>query len=137
MIVVDTNVWSEPLRPEPDPRVLAWMRAHAGELHMPALVVHELLFGLELLPTGGRRERLAAQIDATINGLADRVLTYDSDVAATHARLRARARSAGREPSAQNGQIAAHAAHASAPLATRNTSDFTDLGITLINPWHD
>ena len=137
MIVVDTNVWSEPLRPEPDPRVLTWMRQHAGELHMPALVVHELLFGLELLPAGSRRDRLAAQIQATIGALAERVLPYDSDVAATHARLRAQARAAGHEPSAQDGQIAAHAAHLRAPLATRNTADFTDLGIALINPWHD
>ncbi len=135
MIVVDTNVWSEPLRPEPDPRVLAWMRAHAGELHMPALVVHELRFGLELLPHGARRERLAAQIDATVHGLGGRVLVYDAEVATAHARLRARARAAGREPSAQDGQIAAHAARAGAPLATRNTADFADLGVTLVDPW--
>ncbi|VTR77352.1 PIN domain-containing protein [Cellulomonas hominis] len=135
MIVVDTNVWSEPLRPQPDPRVLAWMRAHAVELHMPALVVHELRFGLELLPPGQRRDRLAAQIDATVDGLGDRVLAYDGDVAAAHALLRARARAAGREPSAQDGQIAAHAAHAGAALATRNTSDFADLGVVLVDPW--
>ncbi|MCG2799038.1 MAG: type II toxin-antitoxin system VapC family toxin [Cellulomonas sp.] len=135
MIVVDTNVWSEPLRPAPDPQVLAWMRAHAGELHMPALVVHELLFGLGLLPAGARRERIAAQIEATIRGLDSRVLVYGAEVAATHAQLRAKARAAGHEPSAQDGQIAAHAAHLGAPLATRNTADFTDLGIALINPW--
>ncbi|HEY0218011.1 MAG TPA: type II toxin-antitoxin system VapC family toxin [Cellulomonas sp.] len=135
MIVVDTNVWSEPLRPEPDPQVLAWMRAHAAELHLPALVVHELRFGIELLPLGARRDRLAAQVDATVRGLAERVLTYDSDVATTHAQLRAAARGAGHEPSAQDGQIAAHAAHLGAPLATRNTADFTGLGVTLIDPW--
>ena len=137
MIVVDTDVWSEPLRPQPDPQVLTWMRRHARELQMPALVVHELLFGLELLPAGNRRDRLAAQIEATIGGLDERVLAYDSDVAAMHARLRAQARTAGREPSAQDGQIAAHAAHLGAPLATRNTADFADLGVALINPWHD
>jgi toxin FitB len=137
VIIVDTNVWSEPLRPRPDPRVLSWMRAHSAELTMPALVLHELRIGLELLPAGDRRERLAAQIDAILRGLGDRVLAYDGDVATAHARLRARARAAGREPSAQDGQIAAHAAHADAPLATRNTGDFADLGITLTNPWHD
>jgi toxin FitB len=137
VIVVDTNVWSEPLRPDPDPRVVNWMRQHAGGLYMPALVVHELLFGLELLPAGNRRERLAAQIQATIAGLAERVLTYDGDVAAAHARLRAQARAAGHEPSAQDGQIAGHAALLHAPLATRNTGDFTNLGIALVNPWHD
>lgn len=135
MIVVDTNVWSEPLRPEPDPHVMAWMRAHAGELYMPAVVVHELRFGLELLPGGRRREHLAARLDATIQGLAERVLVYDGDVAAAHARLRARAREAGREPSAQDGQVAAHASHVGAQLATRNITDFAHLGIALIDPW--
>ncbi|WP_159806941.1 PIN domain-containing protein [Cellulomonas citrea] len=136
MIVVDTNVWSEPLRPAPDPRVLAWMRTHASELLMPALVVHELAFGLELLPAGSRREHLAEQIEATIRGLDGRVLVYDAEVATTHARLRAQARARGCEPSAQDGQIAAHAAHLGVPLATRNTADFADLGIALIDPWH-
>lgn len=137
MIVVDTNVWSEPLRPEPAPQVLEWMREHAAELHMPALVVHELRFGLELLPSGRRRDLLAAQIDTMIRSLAERVLPYDGHVAATHARLRAAARAAGREPSAQDGQIAAHAAHSGARLATRNIGDFSGLGVALIDPWQE
>lgn len=137
MIVVDTNVLSEPLRPQPDPRVLAWMRGNAAALTIPALVVHELRFGLELLDPGARLERLAAQIDTAVAALADRVLPYDADVAVTHARLRARARAAGHEPSAQDGQIAAHAAHLNAPLATRNTRDFAGLGVDLVNPWDD
>lgn len=135
MIVVDTNVWSEPLRPEPDPQVLAWMRAHAPDLYMPALVVHELRFGIAVLPVGQRRDRLASQVDATVAALSDRVLPYDSGVATTHARLRAAARAAGHEPSAQDCQIAAHAAHTGSELATRNTGDFSGLGITLIDPW--
>lgn len=135
MIVVDTNVWSEPLRLEPDPRVLAWMRAHTAELAMPALVVHELRFGVELLPPGRRRDHLAAQIERTVDVLDDRVLPYDAAVARTHARLRAEARAAGREPSAQDGQIAAHAAHLGVPLATRNTADFARLGVALVDPW--
>lgn len=135
MIVVDTNVWSEPLRPEPDPGVLDWLRANAPRLLMPALVVHELRFGIELLAPGRRRDLLAGQVDATVHALAERLLAYDAAVAATHARLRAQARAKGCEPSAQDGQIAAHAAHLGAPLATRNTRDFTDLGIALLDPW--
>lgn len=113
------------------------MREHAAELHMPALVVHELRFGLQLLPSGRRRDLLAAQIDTMIRSLAERVLPYDGHVAATHARLRAAARVAGREPSAQDGQIAAHAAHSGARLATRNTGDFSGLGVALIDPWQE
>lgn len=135
MIIVDTNVWSETLRPEPDGRVLAWFRANAAELYMPALVVHELTFGVNILPDGARRDRLAEHVRAMINRITDRVLPYDSDTARAHAKLRATARRAGHEPSAQDGQIAAHAAQARAALATRNVGDFTGLGIELINPW--
>ena len=135
MIVVDTNVWSETVRPDPDPRVLAWMRTNAAELRMPALVVHELRYGLAILPDGRRRADLAERIEAMLARLASRVLPYDAEVAAAHAHLRATARASGREPSAQDGQIAAHAAHASAPLATRNVRDFAGLGIELVDPW--
>ncbi|MEV7974195.1 PIN domain-containing protein [Cellulomonas sp. NPDC089187] len=135
MIVVDTNVWSEPLRPTPDPGVIAWIQQHATDLVMPALVAHELQFGAALLAAGRRQERLIAQVDAIISGLGDRLLSYDGAVAAAHARLRAAARHAGHEPSAQDGQIAAHAAQLGAPLATRNTRDFAGLGVTLIDPW--
>ncbi|NKY41639.1 PIN domain-containing protein [Cellulomonas septica] len=135
MIVVDTNVWSETLRPAPDPRVLAWLRANAAELHLPALVVHEPRYGLAILPDGRRRADLTERVEAMLSRLAGRVLPYDADVAATHAHLRADARARGREPSAQDGQIAAHAVHASAPLATRNVGDFENLGIDVLNPW--
>lgn len=135
MIVVDTNVWSEPLRPSPDPTVLTWMREHAADLLMPALVAHELQFGVALLEPGRRRDLLAAQVDTMIAGLGDRILSYDVPVATTHARLRADARRAGHEPSAQDGQIAAHAAQLDVPLATRNIRDFAGLGVELIDPW--
>jgi hypothetical protein len=135
VIIVDTNVWSETLRAEPDPHVLRWFRANAADLYIPALVVHELVFGIELLPNGRKRTQLEPHVHAMIARIARRVLPYDADTARTHAELRAGARLAGREPSAQDGQIAAHAAHHNAALATRNTTDFTGLNITLINPW--
>jgi len=135
VIVVDTNVWSETLRPEPDAGVLQWFRANAAELYMPALVAHELAFGVELLPAGARRSALDRHIQAMLARLADRILPYDAETARVHATLRARSRRAGREPSAQDGQIAAHAAHMKAPLATRNIDDFAGLGVELANPW--
>lgn len=137
MIIVDTNVWSETLRAEPDPHVLHWFRANAAELYIPALVVHELVFGVELLPDGRKRTQLEPHVHAMIARIAGRVLAYDADTARTHAALRADARRAGREPSAQDGQIAAHAAHHDAALATRNTADFAGLNIALINPWDE
>lgn len=135
MIVVDTNVWSETLRAEPDARVLQWLSTYAAELYMPALVAHELAFGVELLPDGARRRRLDQSIQAMLGRLAERILPYDADTARTHAALRARSRRAGHEPSAEDGQIAAHAAQLQAALATRNTNDFAGLGIELTNPW--
>lgn len=137
MIVVDTNVWSETLRSEPNRQVLEWFRTNAAELHMPALVAHELVFGVYLLPDGARRERLAGHVEAMIGRLTDRILPYDVDTAAVHAQLRAAARRSGQESSAQDGQIAAHAVQHDAPLATRNTGDFNSVGLTLINPWGD
>jgi predicted nucleic acid-binding protein len=95
---------------------------------MPAVVLHELRFGVELLPPGRRRDRLSQQVDALAQGLGARVLAYTGQVAQEHARLRAAARAAGRELSAEDGQIAAHAAALDAPLATRNVEDFAELG---------
>ncbi len=135
MIVVDTNIWSEPLRPVPDATVMAWLRANSRDLAMPTVVVHELRYGIELLAPGRRRSLLESQVDALISSFADRILDYTAEIATTHARLRAAARRVGREPSAQDGEIAAHALNLNATLATRNTGDFTSLGIDLIDPW--
>ncbi len=135
MIVVDTNVWSETLRPDPHPAVLSWLTARAADVHMAVTTVHELKFGIELLPTGRRRAALETRIEQVLTDLRPRVLAYDDRAARVHALLRAQARRAGRQLSAEDGQIAAITQVADAALATRNTPDFADLGIRLVDPW--
>ena len=136
MIVVDTNVWSETLRPEPASLVLSWLAAHALDIYIPVTAVYELRYGIQLLPTGRRRSALAAAVEQMLAGLRTRVLAYDFDAAQVHAELRATTRKAGRVLSAEDGQIAAIAQVAEASIATRNISDFTGLGVKLINPWN-
>lgn len=135
MIVVDTNVWSETLRPDPDGRVLGWMAAHALDVYMAVTTVHELRYGVEVLPDVHRKTVLEKQIEQMLTNLQPRVLAYDTDTARVHAHLRAEARRAGRELAAEDGQIAAIATVAEALVATRNTSDFASLDIEIINPW--
>ncbi|MDR3068063.1 MAG: type II toxin-antitoxin system VapC family toxin [Cellulomonas sp.] len=133
MIVVDTNVWSETLRPAPAPAVVAWLTEHASQVRMPVTTVHELRYGVELLASGRRRADLSAQIDQMLAAMP--VLDYDAAAAVEHAVLRAQARAAGREPSAEDGQIAAIARLHGGAVATRNTADFAHLGVALVNPW--
>jgi len=137
VIVVDTNVWSETLRPEPEPAVLSWLAAHAVDAHMPVTTVHELRYGIELLPDGRRRSALETRIEQMLTDLRPRILTYGADAARAHARLRAEARRAGHDLAAEDGQIAAIAMIVGASVATRNTSDFADLGVDVVNPWSD
>ena len=89
MIVVDTNVVSEPLRRTPDPAVLAWLAGHAAEIALTTITVHELLYGMLRLPEGKRRRGLRDSIDALIRGASGRVLAYDEEAARAHAAMRA------------------------------------------------
>lgn len=135
MIVVDTNIWSETLRPKPDPRVLDWLRTHSPSLYMPVVTVHELRYGIERLDAGRRRADLAEGINAMIGNLRQRVLDYSTPEAEAHATLRAQANRAGKSLSAEDGQILAIALVRGATIATRNTSDFEGYGVPLVNPW--
>lgn len=81
MIVADTNVLSEPLRPAPSPAVLAWLKDHRHDLAMTSVSVGELRFGVLRLPPGARRDGLTAAVEALIEGAGDRVLPYDAAAA--------------------------------------------------------
>ena len=133
MIVLDTNVLSEPLRPHPEPAVLDWLAGHA-EASITAITVGELLVGVARLPEGARRNSLAAAVDRVI-GEAE-VLAYDAGAARAYARIQELRRRAGRPLAVEDGMIAAICLAYGAALATRNTRDFEGLGIELIDPWH-
>ena len=139
MILLDTNVISELMRPEPAQAVLDWFGRHdAADLFISAVTEAELRTGVAILPEGQRRERLQLAIDAMIDqDFQGRVLPFDTIAARPYAEIAAQRRAAGRPIAEADCQIAAIARAADAPVATRNGKDFIGCGIGLINPWDD
>jgi predicted nucleic acid-binding protein len=137
VIVLDTNVLSEASRPYPSTKVLDWMRSEPlTALFTTTITEAELLYGVALLPAGRRRrslERFVAQtLEEDFNG---RILPFDGAAAREFAQIAANRRGAGRPIGEADGRIAAIARSRGAALATRNLNDFTDCGLTLIDPW--
>ena len=137
MIVLDTNVVSESMRPRPDASVRAWMDAQIpSELHITAISEAELRIGVALLPRGNRRNDLLLAINTALaRHFAARIFAFDSAAAVVFADIVAHRRSIGRPISQFDAQIAAICKARGATLATRNVVDFADIGLTLINPW--
>lgn len=137
MILVDTNVVSEPLRPGPEPRVAEWLDAQALEtLYVSAITVAELRFGVRSLPAGRRRERLDRDIEGRVLPMfAGRVLAFDLAAAEAYGSLMATARSAGRAVSTSDGYIAATAVANGMAVATRDTAPFEAAGLATVDPW--
>ncbi|HTW71718.1 MAG TPA: type II toxin-antitoxin system VapC family toxin [Acetobacteraceae bacterium] len=138
MILLDTNVLSELARAMPEPTVFAWAQAiPVSELCTTAITEAELHFGLALLPPGARRTALTQAIEAVFARVVqDRVLLFDRAAAPIYGDLAAKRRRLGRSVNIADLQIQAIArAHSVAAIATRNTVDFSDCGLPLINPW--
>lgn len=108
MILLDTNVIPETMRPQPNPKVLAWLDAQAAEtLYLSSVTIAELLFGLAALPDGKRKQNLQKLLDKLVGLFAGRVL--DFDVAAAHNFI----------------------------IASRDTAPYLAAQVTVINPWDD
>ncbi|RNL80822.1 type II toxin-antitoxin system VapC family toxin [Nocardioides marmorisolisilvae] len=135
MILLDTNVLSEAFRPEPDAGVLAWLGRQAQPM-ASAVTVGELRRGALVLPAGRRRDAFLASIDATLRDHVNRILPYDGAAARIYAHLHAHRRSIGRPLAVEDGMIAATAIINSASIATRNVTDFEQLGVEVIDPWN-
>jgi predicted nucleic acid-binding protein len=137
MILLDTNVMSEPLRPAPEPRVIDWIDAQPMEtLYLSAITVAELRAGVALLPAGKRRTGLQTNLERRVLPLfAGRVLPFDVACTQAYAALMAKARGAGLAISTADGYIAAIAAANGFAVATRDTSPFEAAGAAVINPW--
>lgn len=139
VIILDTNVVSELMRPTPAPQVLRSLsRYSADELHSTSITLGEILYGIELLATGKRKSDLAAGVKRLFNVvLGGRILPFDEPAAQAFSHVAAARRSRGRPISELDAQIAAIASVHDATLATRNTSDFEGCGIRVVNPWLD
>lgn len=137
MIVLDTNVVSEPLTRDPDPTVLKWLSRPNDEFALSAVSVGELLTGVRLLPAGRRRDALGAAVDGLVESFAGAVLAYDERAARAYAELKAHSRDSGRPIGVEDGMIAAICVANGASLATRNVRDFDGLGLDLVNPWNE
>jgi predicted nucleic acid-binding protein len=137
MIILDTNVLSELMRPVPVARVVSWVSNHAAvELFTTSITEAEIFYGIELLPKGKRRDGLLAAAEAMFESdFAGRILDFDSNAARVFSRIGARRRALGKPISHADAQIAAIAQLHRAALATHNVADFADCGIRLIDPW--
>ena len=137
MILLDTNVISEPWKPAPEPRVLAWIDAQAIEtLFLSAVTVAELRFGIGAMLAGRRRSVLYERLEQQVLPLfAGRVLSFDLAASQAYAELMVRARSEGRAIGKADGYIAATAASRGYAVASRDVSPFEAAGVRVLNPW--
>ena len=137
MIILDTNVMSEPLKPLPEPAVLDWLdRQSPQTLYLTTVNLAELLAGIEVLPQGRRRAELQHALTTQVIPLFEgRILSFDEKAAEAFARIHASAQALGNPISFADGAIAAIASAQGFILATRNVRDFRSTGVELINPW--
>jgi len=134
--LLDTNVLSELVRPQPDGTVVRFLRDQP-DLWLSAITLHEIAYGADRARDSLRRAKLIAWIESIRTQFAGRILAFDDGQALLAGRLRALAVAEGRADDPLDAMIAAAAAGNALTLATRNTADFMGFGITLFNPWTD
>ena len=136
MIILDANVISELMRPQPDHNVLAWARSHPGkELCTTAITVAEIQYGIERLPASRRKTVLAGAGRHVFAAFDWQVLSFDRAAALHYATLVADRDRNGRPINGFDAQIAAICRSCTATLATRNVLDFESTGVSLLDPW--
>ena len=139
MIVLDTNILSEVLRPVPEPRVVDWLKDQPrASLFTTTVTRGEILYGIRLLPAGKRRDGLwDAAIKIFDIDLAGQVLIFDNVAADEFAQISASRRAAGRPITQFDALIAGTTRSRGAKLATHNVTDFEGCDIEVINPWSE
>ena len=137
MILLDTNVISELMRPRPEPAVSRWLMAISREeCWTSSVVIAELLSGVESMPSGRRQRALREAIEGMIaEDFLGQIFTFDLESARRYGQILSARQRIGRPISQMDAQIAAIAQAHDATLATRNTRDFEHCGIELANPW--
>ena len=139
MIVWDTNVLSEIIKPSPDTKVLSWVDSiPTPQTAVTAVTVAEILYGIGRLPDGARRRKLKTVAESIFDEeFRNRILVFDADAAVEYAAIAVEREAAGLPISMADAQIAAICRKHEYTLATRNVRDFDRTGVTVLNPWND
>lgn len=137
MIVLDTNILSELMRPEPNPRVIDWLdNQDTACVAISAITVAEVLYGIERLANGKRKRTFAAIAGGMFDEeFAGRILPFDAEAAVYYAEQVATSERAGRRVSMADAQIAAICLQHGATLATRNVKGFAAMAVQVVDPW--
>lgn len=137
MIILATNVVSEPLKPKADPKIIDWLDEQAAEtLFLTSVNLAELLTGVAVLPDGKRKDLLSTNLSTLLDQLfGNRILPFDAAAAREFALITSMARDKGQGLSIADSQIAAIAKTHGFMVATRDTAPFEAAGVALINPW--
>jgi hypothetical protein len=131
--LVDANVLSEPTKPDPDPRVVEWLRRNEREIAVDPIILGEVRFGILLLRKGKKRVRLERWFDSGVQRL--RCLTWEAETGMEWARLLARLRASGRAMPIKDSLIAATALVHDLTVVTRNPADFERAGVRIRDPF--
>ena len=136
MILLDTNIVSEAMRVGPDHRIVGWMdRQPVSSLFLSAISVDELFFGIEVLPSGRRKTRLARVLSDITDAFEGRIVSFDLRAAQESAKFRARRRRMGRPMGLADSQIAGTAKSNGLSLVTLNTRDFEEIDLPVAAPY--
>jgi predicted nucleic acid-binding protein len=138
MIIVDTNVASETMKPACDPAVTSWMNRQASEtLYLTAINLAELLGGIAIMPEGRRKEGIEVALAVFREDISSDILPFDEAAAMAYAQLMRTTRANGFAVAEMDGQIAAIALVHGFTVATRDVGPFLAAGVTVVNPWED
>jgi len=136
VILLDTNVVSEAMKPLPNEVVRTWFDEQVAEtLYLSSVTIAELMFGIGALPDGKRKDRLTAALDGVMMLFTGRILPFDIAAARRYADLAVKARTAGKGFPTPDGYIASIAASHGFTVATRDTSAFDAAGLEVVDPW--
>ena len=133
--LVDTNVFREPARSQPDANVVAWLHNNEGELYVSAITIGEIRRGVERLPDGKRKSQLRAWLQSLCDCMKGRVLSFNTSTAHVWGQLKAKWEKAGITIPSLDSQIAATARRFSLTVVTRHTGDLVKAGVKVLNPF--
>ena len=133
--LVDTNVLSEPTRPRPNARVLAWLETHESELYASAFTIAEMAFGIAALVSGRKKQNLQRQLRQLLTSMEGRVLPFNKRVALEWGDMQAELQRSGQLMPLEDSLVAATARRYGLDVATRNVEDFKRARLRVVNPW--